>query len=277
MQPQMCVHSTAVVAETAELGEGVEIGPYCVVGPEVVLGDGCRLRSHVVIDGDTHLGENCTVYPHAVIGSMPQDKKIQTEPERSVLRIGSHNQIREFCTIHGGTEFGSGITRIGSHNMLLVGCHIGHDASVGDHCVFTNGAMAAGHTEIQDHAILGAMAGVHQFARIGGYAMIGAGAMLSKDAPPFALVQGDRARLIGINLVGLKRAGFKSAQIANIKQVFRDLFRRGGTLEDRLERAGANAPDTSEVQLILDFARESKRGLVMPADYRNPPGPKAEG
>ena len=147
---------------------------------------------------------------------------------------------------------------------------------MGDHCVFTNGAMAAGHTDIQDHAILGAMVGVHQFARVGSYAMIGAGAMLSKDAPPFALVQGDRARLVGINLVGLKRAGFESAQIANIKQAFRELFRRGGTLEDRLERAAAAAGDAKEVQIILEFARESRRGLVMPSEQRQVSSPEPE-
>lgn len=265
------MHPTAVVAESASIAEDVRIGPYCVIGPDVVLETGCELQSHVIIDGDTHLGEGCTVYPHAVLGTMPQDKKLDAPPTRSRLRIGAHNQIREFCTIHGGTEFGVGVTKIGDHCMLLVGCHIGHDATVGSHVIFTNGAMAAGHTEIRDHAILGAMVGVHQFARVGEYAMIGAGAMLSKDAPPYALVQGDRARLVGINVVGLKRNGFEHEQVALIKRAYRTLFWRAGTLAERLENVIQLAGDDPQVQSIIGFARESKRGLVMPVDSREPP------
>lgn len=266
LQQHMGVHPTAVVAETTVIGEGVEIGPYCVIGPNVVLGAGCKLQSHVIIDGDTYLGENNVVYPHAVIGTMPQDKKIDAPPLRSTLRIGDNNQIREFCTIHGGTEFGSGITKVGSHNMLLVGCHVGHDSSVGDHVVFTNGSMAAGHTVIQDHAILGAMVGVHQFARVGCHVMVGAGAMVSKDSPPYALVQGDRARLVGINIIGLKRHKFENAQIARIKKAFRELFWSDGTFEERLARAEPMAVDDECVRRILEFTRESKRGLVMPTE-----------
>jgi UDP-N-acetylglucosamine acyltransferase len=260
----MGVHPTAVVADGAELGEGVVVGPYCVIGPRVVLGSGCRLHSHVIIDGDTHLGEESVVYPHAVIGTTPQDKKLGDGEITSTLRIGSHNQIREFVTIHGGTEFGDGTTAIGSHNMLLVGCHIGHDATVGDGVIVTNGAMAAGHTTIEDHAILGAMVGVHQFARVGKYAMIGAGAMLSKDAPPFALVQGDRARLISVNAVGLKRAGFENSAIVDIKRAYRKLFWRGGTLSERLASVTDLAAADTLVRDIVEFIEHSKRGLVMP-------------
>jgi UDP-N-acetylglucosamine acyltransferase len=222
----------------------------------------------VVIEGDTWLGEACEVFPHAVIGSMPQDKKLKDGSAAGKLRIGSHNQIREFCTIHGGTDFGGGITRVGSRNMLLVGCHIGHDATVGDQVIFTNGAMAAGHTLIEDNVILGAMVGVHQFGRVGRYAMIGAGAMLSKDAPPFALVQGDRARLISLNLVGLRRAGFSTEQVTNLKKAYRHLFWRSDPMEERLASISGIVDQDEFVRCLVEFVEQSKRGLVMPRDKK---------
>lgn len=260
----MGVHPTAVIADGAEFDDDVEIGPYCVLGPKVVLGSGCRLHSHVVIDGDTQLGMDNTVFPNAVIGTTPQDKKLKDTDAISKLRIGDHNQIREFVTIHGGTEYGGGVTTVGAHNMLLANCHIGHDATVGDHTIFTNGAMAAGHTHIGDRSILGAMVGLHQFARVGELSMIGAGAMLSKDAPPFSLVQGDRARLISINAIGLKRAGFKSAEILEIKRAYRQLFWRPGTQEERLSSVADLAACNESVHALVEFIRSSKRGLVMP-------------
>jgi UDP-N-acetylglucosamine acyltransferase len=260
----MGVHPTALVADEAEIGEGVEVGPYCLVGPMVHLARGCRLMSHVVIDGDTWLGRDCVVYPQAVLGTTPQDKKLQDNPEPSKLRIGDSNQIREHVTIHGGTPHGIGVTSIGDHNMFLAGSHVGHDALVGNHVVFTNGAMAAGHTEIQDCAILGAMVGIHQFARVGQHAMIGAGAMLSKDAPPYALVQGDRARLVSVNVVGMRRAGFTGEQIAIVKGAYRGLFWHAGTLQERVARGQRLGQQHREVQVILDFIGGSRRGLLMP-------------
>jgi UDP-N-acetylglucosamine acyltransferase len=260
----MGVHPTAIVADGAQLGEGVEIGPYCLVGPMVRLGNGCRLLSHVVVDGDTWLGERCTIFPHAVLGTTPQDKKLHAQRAPNRLRIGDDNQIRETVTIHGGTPHGINVTRIGDHNMFLAGSHVGHDTIVGDHTIFTNGAMAAGHTEIQDHAILGAMVGIHQFARVGQRSMIGAGAMLSKDAPPFSLVQGDRARLVSVNIVGLRRAEFSGDEIAAVKQTYRRLFWRGGLLEQRVAELKEFGQEHPQVQKILDFISGSHRGLVMP-------------
>jgi UDP-N-acetylglucosamine acyltransferase len=260
----MGVHPTALVADEAELGENTQIGPYCLVGPGVRLGQGCRLLSHVVIEGDTWLGDRCVVYPQAVLGTTPQDKKLQENPKPAKLRIGADNQIREHVTIHGGTPHGAGVTSIGDHNMFLAGSHVGHDAIIGDDVVFTNGAMAAGHTEIQDRAILGAMVGIHQFARVGQHAMIGAGAMLSKDAPPYALVQGDRARLVSVNVVGLRRAGFPSEQIAIVKHAYRGLFWTAGTLQERVAHTQALGKEHPEVQVILDFIAGSRRGLLMP-------------
>lgn len=261
----MGIHPTAIVANGAELGEDVEIGPFCTVGPQVRLGARTRLLAHVVVDGDTWLGTDNELYPFAVVGSYPQDKKLKNGEPGGRLRIGNHNRIRESVTIHGGTRFGGGQTTIGDHNMLLVGSHIGHDATVGNHVVFTNGAMAAGHTEIGDRAILGAMVGIHQFARVGKLAMIGAGAMVSHDAPPFGTLQGDRAKLVAVNLIGLQRNGYTPAQKALIKRVFRLLFWRAGTLHQRLELV-RNTPlhDDPICREIVDFVAASKRGVCSP-------------
>lgn len=259
----MDIHPTALLANGAEIGEGAIIGPFCVIGPHVRLGARCRLHAHVVIEGHTTIGSDCEIFPFAVLGTTPQDKKLSGDP-RCVLTVGSHNKIREHVTIHGGTPHGLGVTTVGSHNMLLAGCHIGHDATVGSHVVFTNGAAAAGHTIIQDNTVLGAMVGIHQFARVGRLAMIGAGAMLSRDAPPFALVQGDRARLVGANLVGLKRQGWAADDVAVIKRAFRSLFWRADTLAKRLEAVRAQLGDHPAVREILDFVADSKRGVCRP-------------
>jgi UDP-N-acetylglucosamine acyltransferase len=261
----MGIHPTAIVAPGAELGPDVDIGPYCVIGERVRLGDRTRLVAHVVVDGDTWIGEDCDIYPFAAIGCNPQDKKLTGEVPPGRLRIGSHNKIREHVTIHGGTPFGSGTTTIGDYNMLLIGAHIGHDATVGNHVVFTNGAMAAGHTDIGDRAILGAMVGIHQFARVGKLAMIGAGAMVSHDAPPFATVQGDRAKLVAVNLVGLHRNGYTAEQRALVKRVFRLLFWRAGTLHQRLEIVRNTALHRYPIcREIVDFVEASKRGVCSP-------------
>ncbi len=269
----MDIHPTAVVAPSAQIGEAVKIGPYCVVGKDVRLGDRTRLHSHVVLDGDTWLGSDCEVFPYAVLGTPPQDKKLKAGDSGGRLRIGDHNKIREHVTIQGGTAFGGGLTQVGDHNMLLIGCHIGHDAKVGSHVVFTNGAMAAGHTEIGDRAILGAMVGIHQFARIGALAIVGAGAMVSHDAPPFSMVQGDRARLVGVNAIGLNRNQYTPEQRAVIKRAFRLLFWRSGTLHQRLEAVRESALSREPAcQQILDFVAASKRGVCSPRGGRQTPG-----
>ncbi len=265
----MGIHPSAIVAPGAQLGEGIEIGPYCTVGPQVKLGARTRLHGHVVVDGDTWIGDDCELFPFSVVGCYPQDKKLKAGEPGGKLRIGSNNRIREHVTIHGGTAFGGGTTTIGDHNMLLVGAHIGHDASVGNHVVFTNGAMTAGHTVIGDRAILGAMVGIHQFARIGKLAMVGAGAMVSHDAPPFSIVQGDRAKLVAVNLVGLHRNGYTAEQKALVKRVFRLLFWRAGTLHQRLEFIRHSAMHRDPVcREILDFVADSKRGVCTPRSGR---------
>jgi len=265
----MGVHPTAIVAPGAELGDDVEIGPYCTIGPKVRIGDRTRLVGHVVVDGDTWIGSDCELFPFAVLGVTPQDKKLRAGDAAGRLRIGSHNRIREHVTIHGGTPFGGGTTTLGDHNMVLVGAHIGHDATVGSHVVFTNGAMVAGHTSIGDRAILGAMVGIHQFARVGKLAMVGAGAMVSHDAPPFAMVQGDRAKLVAVNLVGLHRNGYTAEQKALVKRVFRLLFWRAGTLHQRLEFVRGSSLHRDPIcREIVDFVAASKRGVCSPRSGR---------
>jgi len=259
----MDIHPTALIASGAELGAGVRVGPYCVVGPQVKLGDRCRLHAHVVIEGRTTLGSDCEVFPFAVLGTTPQDKKL-TSDWAGRLVVGSHNKLREHVTIHGGTPNGLGVTTIGDHNMLLAGAHVGHDATIGSHVVFTNGAATAGHTLVQDNTVLGAMVGIHQFARVGRLAMIGAGAMLSRDAPPFSLVQGDRARLVGVNLVGLKRQGWASEDVSIVKRAFRALFWRALPLAHRLESVRTQFGNHHAVREILDFVADSRRGVCRP-------------
>jgi UDP-N-acetylglucosamine acyltransferase len=273
------IHPTAIVASGAQLGEDVEIGPYCVVGEHVRLASRTRLVAHVVIDGDTWIGEDCELFPFCSVGTTPQDKKLKANREPARLRIGNNNRIREHVTIHGGTPFGGGTTTVGDDNMILVGAHIGHDATVGNKVVFTNGAMAAGHTEIGDRAILGAMVGIHQFARVGKLAMVGAGAMVSHDAPPFAMIQGDRAKLVAVNKVGLHRNGYTAEQKALVKRVFRLLFWRAGTLHQRLEFVRASALHRDPIcREIVDFVAASKRGICSPrSGLRNPTGEVATG
>jgi UDP-N-acetylglucosamine acyltransferase len=259
----MDVHPTAIIHDGARLGADVSVGPYCVVGPLVRLGDRCRLHAHVVIDGDTHIGHDTEIWPYASIGYIAQDKKLTPDSPMGALRIGAHNKIREYVTISPGTPKGTGVTKLGDHNMLLIGSHIGHDAELGSHIVMTNGSMTAGHTTIADRAILGAMVGVHQFCRVGRLVMLAAGAMCSKDAPPFAMVHGDRARIRGVNVIGMRRAGMSLADVAVVKRAYRLLFWRSEVISSRLEKVRATMGDHPLVNEILEFIEGTKRGVLM--------------
>lgn len=273
----MAIHPTAIVEPGAQLGAGVEIGPWCVVGENVRLGDRTRLHAHVVVQGDTWLGADCEVFPFAVLGAYPQDKKLRPGEPGGLLRIGDRNRIREHVTVHGGTSFGGGITRVGDDNMLLIGCHIGHDATIGSRTVFTNGSMAAGHTWIGDAAVIGAMVGIHQFARVGTMAMLGAGSMVSSDVPPCATVQGDRARLVGVNAIGLQRNAVSPADMGAVKRAFRQLFWAEGTMADRIAAVLATPLGTVPlVRQICEFVASSERGVCMPRNSRSIPAGDGE-
>ncbi len=266
----MGTHSDASVAAGAQLGENVHIGQGCIIGPKVKIGAGSYLHPRVIVDGETSIGTGCEIFPYAVLGTKPQDKKLKPGQCGGPLVIGDDNIIREHVTIQGGTTFGAGITQVGNHNMLLAGAHIGHDASVGNHVVFTNSAMAAGHSIVEDHVILGAMVGIHQFARVGTWAMVGAGSMLSLDAPPFSLVQGDRARLVAVNVIGMRRGGFSADQRDVIKRVFRILFWDQGLKNERIVNARRFAAGDELALSVIDFIENTKRGVLAPrARLRN--------
>ena len=259
----MQVHRTALISDGATIAKDVHIGPYCVVGPDVVLGPGCRLHSHVVLEGKTEIGENCEIFPFATIGAPAQDKALGPNSRLGRLVIGSHNRFREYVTIHPGTPKDRGITTVGDHNMLLIGAHIGHDAVIGSNIVMTNSSMAAGHTVVEDRAILGAMVGIHQYCRVGTLAMLAGGAMASRDTPPFAMVQGDRAIVRGVNTIGMRRADISTEDIAIVKHAFRILFWRGHLMPDRIEAVRRAHGDHPLVTEIVRFLEGSRRGVQM--------------
>ncbi|MBQ2263122.1 MAG: acyl-ACP--UDP-N-acetylglucosamine O-acyltransferase [Loktanella sp.] len=243
------IHPSAVIADTAQIGAGCDIGPFCVIGPDVVLGDNVTLKSHVVIDGDTHIGAGSTVFPFAVIGEIPQDLKFAGEKTR--LRIGARNRIREHVTINTGTAQGGGITRIGDDGLFMAGCHIAHDAQIGDRVIIVNSSAVAGHCVIEDDVIIGGLCGVHQWVRIGKGAIIGAVTMVTNDVVPHGLVQGPRGVLDGLNLVGLKRKGVDRADITALRAAFQMLKDGEGNFQDRARKLG----DESESAYVQDMVR----------------------
>ena len=244
------IHPSAVIADTAQIGAGCEIGPFCVIGPDVVLGDGVTLKSHVVVDGDTHIGSGSTIFPFAVIGEIPQDLKFAGE--RTQLRIGARNRIREHVTINTGTAQGGGITRIGDDGLFMAGCHIAHDAQIGDRVIIVNSSAVAGHCVIEDDVIIGGLCGVHQWVRIGQGAIIGAVTMVTNDVVPHGLVQGPRGVLDGLNLVGLKRKGVDRADITALRAAFQMLKDGEGNFQDRARKLGTES-DSAYVQDMVRF------------------------
>jgi UDP-N-acetylglucosamine acyltransferase len=257
------IHPTAIVERGAELGAGVSIGPYSIVGPHVRLGAGVTLMSLVVVAGRTQIGDGCRLYPFASIGQPPQDLKYAGEP--SELIIGSNNVIREYVTMNPGTEGGGMVTRIGSNCLFMVGAHVAHDCQVGDHVILSNNASIAGHVRVGDHAILGGLCGIHQFVRIGRHAMIGGMTAVDQDVIPYASVMGDRARLSGLNIVGLKRRKFSRDQIHNLRTAYRLLFAEEGTLAERLLDVAAMYKDEPAVMEIVEFINvDSSRSICQP-------------
>jgi len=257
------IHPSAVVDPGAQLGEGVEIGPFCVVGASVKIGDRTKLTSHVVVEGRTTMGSDNVVYPFATIGHRPQDLKFNNEP--STLEIGSRNQIREHVTMHPGTEGGGMVTRIGDDGLYMVGVHVAHDCKVGNRVVLANNATLGGHVTVEDFVIIGGLSAVHQFVRIGAYAIIGGMSGVEKDVIPFGLVKGERAHLSGLNIIGLERRGFGRENIRELRNAYRLLFAHEGTLSERLEETASQYKEHPQVTQIVEFIRSaSDRPICQP-------------
>lgn len=258
------VHPTAIVEAGAKLGRGVVIGPWCLIGAETELDDGVRVISHAVVTGRTRLGADCIVYPFASIGHPPQDMKYGGEASRLV--VGCRNTIREHVTINPGTAGGGMVTVIGDDCLFMAGSHVAHDCSIGDRVILANNATLAGHVLVQDHAVLGGLCGVHQFVRVGAYAMVGGMAGVEHDVPPYAVVVGNRARVEGINHVGLRRHGFDRAEIESIWDAFRILFEGAGGLADRAKEIAERHPESEAVRRLTSFiGADAARPLCRPA------------
>ena len=257
------VHPTAIVQPGAELAEGVSVGPFCMVGPQVRLGAGTRLLSHVVVDAATEIGTECTVFPFAHLGGPPQHSAYRGEATR--LIIGDRNIVREHVTMHTGTVGGGGVTTVGSDGLFMVNSHVAHDCVVGDHVTLANNAALGGHVRVGDWVFVGGLAGVHQWGRIGRYAFVGASAMVTKDVIPYGSVWGNHAHLEGLNLVGLKRRGFSRATVNDLRAAYRLLFADEGTFGERLADVGETYAGSAEVSEIVDFIRaDAARPLCLP-------------
>ena len=256
------IHPSAVVSGKAELGEHVVIGPFCTVDAHVRLDDGCELVSHVSLTGRTTIGQNNRFFPFCSIGAEPQDLKYHGEPSEVV--IGANNTFREYVTVHRGTEGGGMLTKIGDNNLLQTYTHVAHDCQLGDGIVLACSAILAGHVEVHDGAIVGAMSAVHQFCRIGKNVMLGATCTVLKDMPPFTIAGGGyHMSLSGLNTVGLKRKGFSNDDIRALKEAYRIIFKGSGLLKDRLAEVEALNLGNPYVDELIAFVRGSERGVMM--------------
>ena len=255
------IHETAIVSPAARLGVGVHVGPFSTVGADAVLGDGVRLESHVVVDGRTTIGDETRIFPFASIGLEPQDLKYAGEA--TATEIGKRNTIREFVTIHRGTLGGGGVTRIGDDNLFMAQAHVAHDCQLGSEIIMANGATLAGHVEIADRANIGAYSGVHQFCRVGLEAFVGGYSVVVKDAPPFATIQGNHAKCYGLNHLGMRRRGYSKRAIQDLNHAFHLLLSAKLNTTQALERIRAEIKDSAEVDLLVDFIKSSKRGVVL--------------
>ncbi len=257
------IHPTAIIEDGAKIGDNVAIGPYCTVGPKVTLADGVALMSHVVINGDTSIGANTRIFPFASIGHQPQDLKYKGE--ESSLEIGCNNVIREHVTMNPGTEGGGMLTLVGNNCLFMVGAHVAHDCRIADHVIMVNNATLGGHVKIDEWAIVGGLSAVHQFVRVGRHAMIGGMSGVENDVIPYGSVIGNRARLQGLNIVGLKRRNFSRDIIHALRNAYRLMFAAEGTLAERLDDVAEMMSDVEPVMEIVDFIRaETSRAICQP-------------
>jgi UDP-N-acetylglucosamine acyltransferase len=257
------IHPTAIIAPGARFADDVVIGPYCVIGEHVSLAAGVSLKSHVVLDGRTTIGERTRIFPFASIGFETQDLKYKGEP--SSLEIGHDNTIREHVTINPGTEGGGMVTRVGNHCLLMVGAHVAHDCQIGDHVILVNNGTLGGHVVMEDYAILGGLSAVHQFCRIGRHAMIGGMSGVERDVIPYGLAMGDRARLTGLNIIGMQRRGFSRDDIQGLRSAYACLFADAGTLSERVDEVAKRFGGIGPVDDLVAFIRaDSSRAICQP-------------
>ncbi len=257
----MAVHPSAIIDPAAVIAPDAEIGPFCVIGAGVEIGARTRVMASVFIEGPTSIGEDNLFYPYSTVGVAPQDLKYKGEG--SETRIGNRNRIREFVTIHRGTEGGGMVTRIGDDNLLMTYVHVAHDVQVGNHTVLANAVTFAGHVEVGDWAVIGAFTGVHQFCRVGRHSMIGGYSVITQDVLPFATVVSPReSKVFGANATGLERRGFEAASIDALHKAFRLLTRSGLNTTQAVERIRAEVPVTAEVDEVLAFIATSERGFI---------------
>jgi UDP-N-acetylglucosamine acyltransferase len=254
------VHPTAVVHPGARLHETVEVGPYSIIGEKVTIGAGTRVGPHVVIEGRTTIGERNRIFQFASVGGAPQDLKYAGEDTQ--LIIGDGNTIRESVTLNIGTVGGGGVTRVGNNNLFMAYSHVAHDCAVGNGCIVANSVALAGHVQLEDSVILGGLSAVHQFTRLGKHAFIAGGSMVVMDVPPYCTAQGDRAELAGLNVVGLQRHGFSEEQIGRIKEAYKILFRSKLGMAEAVARLKAELGGNPEVDHLIEFVSQSKRGLT---------------
>ena len=252
------IHPTAIIHPQARLGARCRIGPYCVIGEHVELGDDCQLHSHVVIDGHTRLGRANEIFPFASIGLKTQDLKWNGGLTRT--EIGDRNTLREYVTVHSATGDGE-VTTVGSDNHILAYCHLAHNVVVGHRVIMSNVATLAGHVTVEDHAVIGGLVAIHQFCRVGKMAMIGGCAKVVQDVPPFMIADGNAARTVTVNKVGMERNGVSEATQTALRQAYKILFRAGLTIPNALEQIEKELPPLSELAYLINFVRTSERGI----------------
>jgi len=254
------IHPTAIIDKQAEIAETVTIGPYCIIGPKVFIEQETMLGSHVVIHSHTKIGKRCNIYSFASIGAPSQDLKYKGE--ETWVEIGHDNVIREYVTINRGTAGGHGITSIGNQNYLMAYAHIAHDCKIGNHVIMANVATLGGHVEIEDYAIIGGIVAIHQFVKIGAYAIIGGGSSTVKDIPPYVMASGIRAKLYGLNIVGLKRQGFSKEVINALKKAYKILVYKPITLREAIKQVKEDSIfSLPEVVHFVEFIEHSQRGI----------------
>lgn len=265
-QAPSLIHPSAIVYPGAVIGEGTSVGPYSIIGSHVVLGKDNRVGPHVVLEGRTTIGDGNTIYQFASIGAAPQDLKYRGEP--SELRIGNGNIVREYVTLQPGTSGGGMLTSVGDQNLFMANTHVGHDSHIGNRCVIANGAALAGHVTLADGVIIGGLSGIHQFVKLGSVSMIGAGAMVAQDVPPYCMAQGDRATIQGLNRVGLERNGGTKQDLAVLREVYRVVFTPLGTeaqskvFKDRVAHAKGLIGDNVRGLEFISFLETTERGIA---------------